>query len=407
MLKRRAILLGACLDTKGEEAQYLCEVLKDLGNEVLVIDGGIKGVPLFEPKITREEVARASGFSLQEIQRIPHEGEAIMLMAQGAQRIAEELIKEKKIQGMIGFGGSMGTLLWGTVMQGLPLGFPKVLISTQASNPQVIKRVVRGKDICLFNSPVDLAGLNPLTKSVFLRAAWAISGMVKCELEPIREKTVALCAKGNVEGLTALVRKKLLEKGFTPITFHGWGYGPLSLEEAIKEELITAGVIELSNDYLEYLYGGTSYPPEDRYENAIKKGLPLIYVPGSCDIIATFPEDEKFKGRKYVKHNPSVWSYRTTKEELYNFAIKIGEKLKNGKEKVTVIIPTKGFSIYDGEGRILNDEEARSGFVEGIKKFDKIITIKVLPYHILDAKFADEVVNEFIRIYENINKGGG
>ncbi len=402
MPKRRTILLGACLDTKGEEAEYLYEVLKDLGNEVLVIDGGIKGVPFFEPHIRREEVARAAGISLQEIQGIPHEGEVLMLMAQGIQRITEELIKEKKIEGMIGFGGSMGTLLWGTVMQGLPLGFPKVLVSTQASNPEVIKRVVRGKDLCLFNSPVDLAGLNPLTKSILLRAAWAISGMVQCEFEAMEEKTVALCAKGNVEGLTALVRKKLLESGFTPITFHGWGYGPLSLEEAIKEGLITAGVIELSNDYLEYLCGGTSYPPEDRYENAIKKGLPLIYVPGSCDIIATLPEDERFKERKYVKHNPSVWSYRTTKEELYDFAIKIGEKLKNGGKKITVLIPEKGFSIYDGEGKILDDEEARKEFIKGIKNFDKLITVKVLPYHILDAKFAEEVVNEFLRLYKSM-----
>lgn len=402
MQERPTVLLGACLDTKGEEARYLFKVLKELNKEVLVIDGGIRGTPFFEPHISREEVARASGFSLEEIKKIPHEGEAIVLMAQGAQRITKDLIKEGKIHGMIAFGGSMGSLLWGTVMQDLPFGFPKVLISTQASNPEVIKRVVKGKDICLLNSPVDLAGLNPLTKSIFLRGAWIISGMVQCKFEPVKEKTVALCAKGNIEGLAALVRRKLTEKGFTPMTFHAWGYGPLSLEEAIKERLITAGVIELSNDYLEYLYGGTSYPPEDRYENAIKIGLPLIYVPGSCDIIASLPEDKRFKGRKYVKHNPSVWSYRTTKKELYDFALKIGEKLKKGGNKVTVLIPEKGFSIYDGEGGVLNDEEARKGFIEGIKNFDKVITVKVLPYHILDARFAHEVVEELMRLYKNM-----
>jgi len=402
MHQKYTILLGACLDTKGEEADYLFKLIRELDHQVVVIDSGIRGSPFFEAHIKREEVARAAGFSLEQIQQIPHEGEAIILMAQGAQKIVKDLIREEKIQGMIAFGGSMGTLLWGTVMQGLPFGFPKLLISTQASNPEVIKRIAKGKDVCLFNSPIDLAGLNPLTKSVFLRAALAISGMVRHRFEPVKEKTVALCAKGNIEGLTASVRKKLLEKGFTPITFHGWGYGPLSLEEAIKEGLITAGVIELSNDYLEYLYGGTSYPPEDRYENAIKKGLPLIYVPGSCDIIASIPEDERFKGRKYIKHNPSVWSYRTTKEELYDFAIKIGEKLKKAAHKVVVIIPEKGFSVYDGNGGFLTDEEARRGFIEGIKNFDKEITVKVLPFHILDDKFAAEVVNEFLRLYKNM-----
>jgi uncharacterized protein (UPF0261 family) len=196
-----------------------------------------------------------------------------------------------------------------------------------------------------------------------------------------------------------MIRQRLADAGFLPMTFHCFGFGPASLEQVIADGYIDGGVIEFSSDWLDRIAGGYSFPPDDRYENAGKIGLPQVFVPGSCDLIAAPPG--KYTGRKAGRHNEAITAYRSSHSELRQVGREIGEKLSKSKGPVTVVIPLQGFSMYDRVGGPLYDPDANAGFTDAISAFaDKIKIVKV-DAHILDKKFADAVMDAFL---ENVAK---
>ena len=389
------ILVVAALDTKGTEVAFCREQIEALGAKAIVMDGGILGTPTIMPDITREEVAAAAGTTIEEVRSIPAEGNAIGVQALGAGIIALRLYKEGKIDGVLGIGGGMGTVLGTGTMRPLPIGVPKFMVSSQAGNP-AMSRLVGTKDICMFHSVADVAGLNRFTRTIFTRACGGVVGMIRAEVKEQRNenKMVALCAKGSTEDASRMIRERLTEEGYNPMTFHCFGYGPASLEQVIADGYIDGGVIEFSSDWLDRIGGGSSFPPDDRYENAGKLGLPQVFVPGTCDLIAAPPG--KYTGRKTHLHNEAVMSYRSTYSELHRVGREIGEKLSRSKGPVTVVIPMQGFSVFDRVGGPLYDPEADAGFVDAILAFaDKVKVIKV-DAHVLDEKFTDAVMDAFL-----------
>jgi uncharacterized protein (UPF0261 family) len=177
----KTILVVAALDTKGTEVAFCREEIEALGAKTLLIDGGVLGEPTIMPDITREEVAAAAGTTIEQVRKIPSEGIAIGVQAQGAGVIASRLYKEGKIHGVLGIGGSMGTVLGTGVMRALPIGIPKFMVSSQAGNP-AMSRLVGTKDICMFHSVSDVAGLNRFTRMIFTRACGGVVGMAKVEV---------------------------------------------------------------------------------------------------------------------------------------------------------------------------------------------------------------------------------
>ncbi|NLX90180.1 MAG: hypothetical protein GXZ07_01070 [Firmicutes bacterium] len=248
----------------------------------------------------------------------------------------------------------------------------------------------------MFNAVTDVVGINRLTKTIFTRAAGAVVGMANAEVkqEESGKKTVLLCAKGTTEAANRKIRQRIIDTGFVPMTFHCWGYGPAAVEQVIKDGYINGGVIEYASDWLDRIAGGSSYPPDDRYENAGKLGLPQVFVPGSCDFVVANPGT--FPDRKMQPHNQAAGLFRSKKEELIQVGQEIGEKLSKSKGPVTVVIPLKGFSICDGNGGPLTDLDADMGFIEGIAPFEGKIKIKKVNAHVLEDKFADAVIDAFL-----------
>jgi len=217
-------------------------------------------------------------------------------------------------------------------------------------------------------------------------------------LETSYRKTVAVCAKGTTEAANRIIRDKLADAGYQPMTFHCFGYGPASLEQIIKDGYIDGGVIELASAWLARIGGGASFPPADRYENVGERGIPMVFVPGSCDFIAAAPG--KFPGRTVQPHNRAVSLYRSSKEELAQLAQEVGEKLAKSKGPVTVVIPLKGFCVHDREGGPLYDPEANAAFIEGISAFEGKFKIKKVDAHINDERFSDAILEAFQENFE-------
>ena len=396
----KTILVVAALDTKGTEIAFCKEQIEALGAKALLVDGGVLGKPTIKPDITREEVAAAAGTTIEQVINSSNEAKAIGLQAQGAGVIALRLYKEGKIHGVLGIGGGMGTTLGTGVMRALPIGVPKFMVSSQAGNP-AMSRLVGTKDICMFHSVTDVVGLNHFTRMIFTRACGGVVGMASAEVkeEKDEKKIVALCAKGSTEDTNRMIRQRLADAGFLPMTFHCFGFGPASLEQVIADGYIDGGVIELSSDWLDRIAGGYSFPPDDRYENAGRLGLPQVFVPGTCDLIAAPPG--KHTGRKTHPHNEAVMSYRSSYAELHQVGTEIGEKLSKSKGPVTVVIPMQGFSVFDHPGGPMYDPDANAGFIDAISAFsDKLKVVKV-DAHILEEKFSDAVMDAFL---ENVAK---
>ncbi len=398
--KVTTVLVIAALDTKGTEVAFCREQIEALGAKALVIDGGILGKPTIKPNITREEVAAAAGTTIEQVKRIPSEGKAIGVQAKGAGIIALRLYNEGKIHGVLGIGGSMGTVLGTGVMRALPIGIPKFMVSSQAANP-AMSPLVGTKDICMFHSVADVVGLNHFTRMIFTRACGGVVGMARAEVkeEENKKKIVALCAKGTTDDANRMIRQRLVDAGYHPMTFHCFGFGPVSLEQVIAEGYVDGGVIELSSDWLDRVTGGFSFPADDRYENAGKLGLPQVFVPGTCDLIAAPPGE--LTGRKTHLHNESVMCYRSSYSELHQVGREIGEKLSKSKGPVTVVIPMQGFSVFDRVGGPMYDPEANAGFIDAILAFSGKVKVIKVNAHILDEKFTDAVMDAFL---ENVIK---
>jgi uncharacterized protein (UPF0261 family) len=397
----KTILIVAALDTKGTEIAFCREQIEALGAKVLLMDGGVLGEPTIKPDITREEVAAAVGTTIEQVRQIPSEGDAIGVLAQGAGVIALRLYEEGKIHGVLGIGGSMGTVLGTGVMRALPIGVPKFMVSSQAGNP-AMSRLVGTKDICMFHSVSDVAGINRFTRMIFTRACGGVVGMANVEVKEDKneKKTVALCAKGSTEYANRMIRQRLVDAGYHPMTFHCFGFGPVSLEEVIADGYIDGGVIELSSDWLDRITGGFSFPPDDRYENAGKLGLPQVFVPGTCDLTAGPPG--KHTDRKTHLHNESVMCYRSSYTELQQVGREIGEKLSRSKGPVTVVIPMQGLSVYSRVGGPMYDPEADAGFIDAISAFTGKIKVVKVDAHISDEKFIDAVMDAFLENVANV-----
>lgn len=394
----KTILVVGTLDTKGPEVEFMRDTVRHLGAKTIVMDGGVLGGPTFKPDITRQEVAAAVGTTMEQVVKIPAEAEALGTMMRGASVIAQELAREGKFDAIIGVGGGMGTSIWTGVMRSLPLGIPKFMVSSQASNPAVVGPAVGTKDIAMFHSVSDVVGLNRMTRMIFSQACSAVVGMANANVKQEQDdrKTIALCAKGTTEDANRMLRGKILEAGYQVMTFHCFGFGPASLEMILGlGGYIDGGVIELANDWLDRLKGADSWPPDDRYENAGKLGLPQIFIPGSCEFFAAAPG--KFPDRRVHPHNAAVALYRSSREELWQVGHDVGEKLAKSKGPVTVMIPMRGFGVHDHEGGPLYDPRANEGFIEAVSTFADRLKIRKIDAHVNDVVFVEAVMEEFLR----------
>jgi uncharacterized protein (UPF0261 family) len=362
-------LLGA-LDTKGAEYGFVKECIEARGHRTILIDVGVLEPPSVRPDIRREEVARAAGEDLAALVVKKDRGEAVAAMSRGAAALLPRLYAEGKFDGVIALGGSGGTFVACAAMRALPLGVPKVMVSTVAGSD--VSGYVGVKDIVMIPSIVDVAGINRISREVFARAAGAISGMVETQVPQGKDKPVIAASMfGNTTPCVNAARAIVEAAGYEVLVFHCTGAGGHTMESLIEAGLI-AGVLDVTTtEWADEVVGGVFTAGPTRLEAAARHGVPAIVTPGCLDMVNFGAPDtvpEKFKGRRFYPHNPNVTLMRTTPEENRRMGEIIAGKLNLSTAPVTVLVPLRGLSMIDTDGQAFWWPEADRALFAALKK---------------------------------------
>jgi uncharacterized protein (UPF0261 family) len=395
-----SILVIGTLDTKGDEIGYLREQIVQRGHKVIVMDVGSLGEPTSQADVTRQEVAAAGGSSLDELRAGGDRRQAVQVMTEGAVRIAQELHQAGRLSGVIAVGGGTGTHIGTGVMRALPLGVPKLMVSTVASRD--MSQEVGTHDITMMHSVVDMLGLNAVSRKLLANAAGAIVGMVDTEVglalsRPLVGLTVfGFCTEG------AMHVKPLLEaRGYEMVAFHANGTGGMAMEDLIEQGLLSGVIDFATHEFADQLYNGyCGGIGPGRLEAAGRRGIPQVVVPGGLDcIVLEFDSPEtippQFRGRKIFWYDFRS-GVRTSAEEMGVLARTISDKLNRARGPVKMVIPLRGWSEADGEGASLHEPEINAVFVEEMKRrLDSRIELVEVDAHINEPRFAEAVVRVF------------
>ena len=368
---RGPIALVGTLDTKGVEVRFLKERLESLGLKTLVIDVGIAGVPQFEPDVSREEIASRGGTSIETLIAGRDRGSAVVAMQSGLSSWMVDFFGPLQLSGVLGIGGSAGTSIAATAMRQLPLGIPKLIVSTSASGDT--RPHVGTSDIIMIPSVADLAGLNRITRTILANAANAIAGMCCLPPAPAVEGERP-CLGATMFGVTTpcvtRVRELVEEAGYTLLVFSANGVGGRVMEQLIRDRMIE-GVIDITTTELaDELGGGILSAGPDRLEQAGRSAIPQVISVGALDMVNFGPIDtvpEKFQSRTLYRHNSAVTLMRTTSSENAILGRQIAEKANMSKGPVTIVLPLKGVSAIDFPGQPFHDPNADHELFESIR----------------------------------------
>jgi uncharacterized protein (UPF0261 family) len=357
------------MDTKGEEHAFVAEYIRKRGHKALVIDVGILEAAKLKPDITREEVAAAADEDLAELVAKHDRGQAVKAMSVGAPIILSKLEREGKIDGVISLGGGGGTAIGTAAMRSLPIGFPKLMVTTLASGNTA--QYVDVKDVVLFPSIVDVSGLNRISRVILTRAAGAICGMVEAAPPKAEDKPIIVASMfGNTTDCVTRARKILEEAGYEVLVFHATGSGGKTMESLIEAGMV-AGVLDITTtEWADELVGGFLTAGPTRLEAAAKTGTPAVVTPGCLDMVNFYGPDSippQFKSRRFYQHNPQVTLMRTTPEENAKLGLILAQKLNASDGPVSVLIPRKAISVISAAGQQFHDPAADSALFDAIK----------------------------------------
>ncbi len=358
------VLLGT-LDTKGTEYQFVRDRVHQLGAETVLVDVGTGGPPAMPADITAAQVADAAGHQLASL---TDRGQAMAVMGQGAEVICRGLLADGRLDGLIALGGSGGTYVATRAMRALPIGIPKVMVSTMASGD--IRQYVGTSDISMTYSVADIAGLNSISARILANAAAAVVAAARVQLpERPARPMIAASMFGVTTPCVTRARARLEELGYDVVVFHANGTGGRSLE-ALARARSLAGVLDLTTTELaDELAGGIFSAGPGRLDAAAQAGLPQVVSLGALDIIDFGPLEtlpEKMRGRKLCMHNPGVTLVRTTPGECRDLGRLIGRKLSRARGGVAVFVPLRGTSLLSVEGGQFYDPGADRALRDGL-----------------------------------------
>jgi len=352
---------------------------------------GVLGAPGVEPDVTRREVAEAAGVDLDELVRKKDRGEAVAAMARGAESLVPKLFAEGRFDGIMALGGGGGTSVACGAMRTLPLGVPKVMVSTVAGTD--VSGYVGVKDIIMVPSIVDVAGVNRISREVFARAAGAICGMLETDVPPGEDRPlVAASMFGNTTPCVEAAKAIVEEAGYEVLVFHATGTGGRTMESLIEAGLI-AGVLDITTtEWADELIGGVLAAGPKRLEAAARRGVPAIVTPACLDMVnfwapQTVPRE--FEGRKFYRHNPNITLMRTTPDECRKLGEILAEKLNLSTGPVTVLIPLGGVSMIDAPEGPFWWPEANRALFDALKgKLRPEIPVIEMECNVNDPEFA-------------------
>lgn len=402
------IFVIATLDTKGEEAAFIRDGILQHGHTPMVIDPGSSGQPMINADISRQQVAEASGETLEALAARGDKAYAQGKMTEGLTTLVTQNYARGGLDAVISVGGGQGTAIATAAMRALPIGVPKVMVSTVANGKTTFGPYVGTKDVTMIHSVADIAGLNFITRNIIAQATAAVCAMAEVELpEQETKELIALTQAGITTPGVMEIKRLLEEKGFDVIVFHCNGIGGDAMEELIREGRIQ-GVIDYSpHEITDLLYDGLMPALPGRMTAAGEVGIPQIVAPGCADI-RLHEWDSVPQGlleRPYVRHTPTHTHIRTTRQEMAAVAEYIAEHLNQGHGPRAVLAPLCGYSMMNREGLPLWDEEANQGFVETSEKLlNSDIALVQPPHHINDPECAAATVNLFMKLREQSRK---
>jgi uncharacterized protein (UPF0261 family) len=362
-------LLGT-LDTKGREYAFLRDRLREAGVDALVIDAGVNEPVGLEPDISREEVARAAGADSDALAAAGDRGAAVTAMAAGAEALVRELYVAGRFDGILALGGSGGSSIAAPAMRALPVGVPKLLVSTVASGDT--RPYVGAVDVTMMYSVVDISGVNSVSARIMANAAGAIAGMVKATVPPAEGRPlVAATMFGVTTPCVTTARERLEEHGYEVLVFHATGAGGQSMEALAKDGFL-AGVLDVTTTELaDELVGGVLSAGPDRLEAAGAAGVPQVVSLGALDMVNFGPRESvppQFDERNLYVHNPTVTLMRTTRDECAELGRAIGRKLSGATGPTVLFIPHGGVSMIATPGQPFYDAAADDALVAGLRE---------------------------------------
>ncbi len=411
-----AVYLIGTLDTKGTEIGYVRDLLQSLGVTARVIDAGCLGEPTLPADVSREAVFEAAGTTLTKVRQQGDRGHAVTLAADGVARLIESAHAAGNLTGVLALGGSAGTNIGTAAMRTLPLGVPKVMVSTLASGQT--RPYVGSKDILMLNAVVDIAGLNRISRTILGNAARAMAGMVRhssplaIEANANDRPLIAATMFGVTTPCVERARQVLEQAGYEVVVFHATGIGGESMEGLIRDGMF-AGVLDITTTELaDELVGGILSAGPDRLTAAGRRGIPQVISVGALDMVnfggiqptTGLPEgaSDKYRDRHFYRHNATVTLMRTTAAENRQLGQEIGRKAAAATGPTTILFPLKGVSAIDQEGKPFDDPEARRTLLEGLRATHGGAELMEIDRHINDAEFAEAAARELLQLMGSV-----
>lgn len=398
----KTIAIAGTFDSKGEEFSYVKEIIEGLGLKTFMIHTGVFE-PKFTPDVSNDEVVKAVGGDIKEIVAKKDRALATDILSRGMEKLLPKLYSEGKFDGILSFGGSGGTSIVTPGMRALPIGVPKVMVSTVAAGD--ISMYVGTSDIVMYPSIVDVAGLNSISTKIFTNAAFAIAGMVKFEskIDLNKKPLIAATMFGVTTPCINKSREYLEKLGYEVLIFHATGTGGKAMESLIRDGYIE-GVLDITTtEWCDQLFGGNMAAGEDRLEAAVLNKIPQIVSVGALDMVNFGPISSvpsKYVGRNFYKHNPTVTLMRTTVEENRQLGLIIAEKLNMAQIKTTLLLPLKGVSLLDSEGQQFYGVEEDAMLFKTLKEniTNPLVEIIEINSNINDEEFSITAAQKLVQL---------
>jgi uncharacterized protein (UPF0261 family) len=390
------VVLVGTLDTKGREYAFLRDRLQAAGLATILVDAGIMGPPLVEPDVSREQVAAAAGADVEALRAAGDRGQAVLAMARGATAVIAGLYAEGRCQGVLAAGGSGNTSIAAEAMQALPIGVPKLIVSTIAAGDT--RPIVGASDIMLAASVVDVAGINSISARILANAAAAMAGMVQAPALELGESRPLIAASmfGVTTPCVTHAAEVLDGLGYEVLTFHMTGTGGRSMEALIAGGFITGVLDTTTTELCDELVGGALGAGPDRLTAAGRAGVPQVVSLGALDMVNFGPRETvpaRFEGRNLYVHNAQVTLMRTTPEECAKLGEEVARKLSAATGPVALFLPLGGISMIATPGGPFHDGEADEALFAAVRaNVGPNVELVEMDTDINDPAFADAMV---------------
>jgi uncharacterized protein (UPF0261 family) len=396
------VVLVGTLDTKGKEYEYLRERVREHGVDTLLVDTGVLGEPLARPDVRRDEVARAGGADVAELAARGDRGAAVEAMARGAAEVVARLHEEGRLDAVLALGGSGGSAIATAAMRRLPVGVPKLMVSTLASGDT--RPYVGAVDVTMMYSVVDISGINRISERILANAAGAAAGMAKAAVPEgggERRPLVAATMFGVTTPCVTRARELLEELGYEVLVFHATGTGGQSMEALVDSGFVTAVLDITTTELADELVGGVLSAGPHRLEAAGRAGIPQVVSLGALDMVNFGPLEtvpERFRDRNLYVHNPTVTLMRTTPEECAELGRRIGEKLSAATGPAALFVPLRGVSMIATAGQPFHEPAADEALLEALRaSVGENVEVHELDLDVNDPQFAEAMA---MRLHE-------